>query len=336
LCIQPISHNLVIGNGPSAIATVLSVEKARMRVPKLAWIVGVALIASTIAFWLGSIRLKLAVHRSELEVPSKLPAAPPLSAIPASAGSGVVSKSEPEPQAVAPPPPVGMVLIRAGTFMMGSNNGHHNEKPVHRVTLSAFYLDKHEVTVKEYRRCVAAGKCEALDDPAKLFSHKYCNGTHSDRQNHPMNCVARLHALQYCEWVGKRLPTEAEWEYSARGTEARTYPWGEEAPNASRAVVEGIVLDGRTEPVCSKPAGNTPEGACDLAGNVWEWVSDWYGAYSSEVQTDPRGPEQGTARVFRGGSWLDTGSVRASLRGEVADIVGNLMFGFRCARGIAR
>jgi formylglycine-generating enzyme len=117
--------------------------------------------------------------------------------------------------------------------------------------------------------------------------------------------------VNYCEWVDKRMPTEAEWEYSARGTVGRTFPWGEEAPTDSRAVVEGLVLNGRTEPVCSKPDGNTPEGVCDLAGNVWEWVSDWYGAYSSEAQTDPRGPEQGTERVYRGGSFSDPGSVRA-------------------------
>lgn len=232
--------------------------------------------------------------------------------------------------------------------MMGSANGGQREnwdnrtrgpvegeleKPVHRVTLSAFYLDKHEVTVEEYTRCVVAGKCPAVDDAAKLFSGEACNGTHSDRQQHPMNCLPWAYAVKYCEWVGKRLPTEAEWEYAARGTASRTFPWGEEVPNASRAVVEGLLLDGKTEPICSKPAGNTPEGVCDLSGSVWEWVSDWYAPYSSTPQTDPRGPEQGTEHVYRGGSFSEPGSVRASLRDKLGpDLLGNLMFGFRCAR----
>jgi formylglycine-generating enzyme required for sulfatase activity len=176
----------------------------------------------------------------------------------------------------------------------------------------------------------------AVDDAAKLFSGKFCNGTRSDRQKHPMNCLPWDYAVKYCAWLDKRLPTEAEWEYAARGTVSRTFPWGEQVPTASRAVVEDLVLNGRTAPVCSKPAGNTPEGVCDLAGNVWEWVSDWYGTYSSVAQTDPRGPEQGTERIYRGGSFSEPGSVRASLRDKVdPGLLGNLMFGFRCARGVS-
>ena len=325
-----------------------------MRVPRLAGIVGVAVIALTIVCCSGRTALKPAVHRDEPDVPNEVPATPPASKSPALPVSAPVSEPEPEARAATPPPPppVGMVLIHAGTFMMGSVNGYQREnwvdrmmgpnhgeleKPAHRVTLSAFYLDKHEVTVREYQRCVAAGKCVAVDDAGTLFSGKHCNGTRRDRQEHPINCLPWDYAVKYCEWVDKRLPTEAEWEYSARGTAGRTFPWGEEKPTASRAVVEGLVLNGNTAPVCSKPAGNTPEGVCDLAGNVWEWVSDWYAPYSSDAQTDPRGPERGTERVYRGGTFSESGSVRASLRDKVdPDLLGNLMFGFRCARGVSR
>jgi formylglycine-generating enzyme required for sulfatase activity len=323
-----------------------------MCVPRVAWVVGVALMASTIACWSERIVSKPVVHRDEPDVASEVPA-PPVSKSPALPAPAPVSEPEHEPRAATPPhpPPVGMVLIRAGTFMMGADDGYKREnwthrtmgpvngdqeKPVHRVSLSAFYLDKHEVTVKEYQRCVAAGECEAVDDADKLFSGTSCNGTRSDRPKDPINCLPWDYAAKYCGWVDKRLPTEAEWEYSARGTESRTFPWGEEVPTASRAVVEGLVLDGRTAPVCSKPGGNTPEGVCDLAGNVWEWVSDWYGTYSSDAQTDLRGPEKGTERVYRGGSFSEPGSVRASLRDKLDPRAhGNLMFGFRCARGVS-
>ena len=310
-----------------------------MRVPIAAWCVGAALVTASIALWRGRFIGRPAVHPVEHATPTELPASPKGSTLPPATNSAPIpgSRLEPAKGAAAPTPPIGMVLIRAGTFMMGSNNGHHDEQPVHKVTLSAFYLDKHEVTVKDYRRCVAAGKCAALDNARELFSGTNCNSTRRNRPKHPINCLSWFHAVSYCEWIGKRLPTEAEWEYAARGTAARTYPWGEEARDASRAVVEGVVLEGKTEPVCSKPAGNTPEGACDLAGNVWEWVADWYGAYSSEAQTDPRGPEQGSERVYRGGNFSDYISVRGSLRAHIVPgLVGNLMFGFRCAREIPR
>ena len=163
-----------------------------MRVRRLVWIVGVELVTSTIACSSVRTESKPAVHQAEPDVPSAVPAPPPLSKSPALPVSAPVSQPEPEPRAAAPPPPppVGMVLIRAGTFMMGSDNGYQRERrlrdlmtssdngqqqaemPVHRVTLSAFYLDKHEVTVKEYQRCVAAGKCVAVDDALNCSTAK--------------------------------------------------------------------------------------------------------------------------------------------------------------------
>jgi len=260
--------------------------------------------------------------------------------------------------------PEGMVPVPAGTFRMGSPEGQGatDERPQHDVTLSAFCIDQTEVTVAAYAGCVAAGGCSAAPltvnwtnysaKERKLFS-QWCN--REDRPDHPINCVDWDQAVAYCSWKGERLPTEAEWEYAARGNDGRTYPWGKAAPSAERLNACGIdcltttgsetlprdlMYDGNdgwetTAPVGRYPEGRSPFGALDMAGNVWEWTADWYGAYSKLAETNPQGAKLGTSRVSRGGGWAtrDTNKARATNRLWRDPMIRDCDLGFRCARG---
>jgi formylglycine-generating enzyme required for sulfatase activity len=262
--------------------------------------------------------------------------------------------------------PRGMVPVPAGTFWMGSSEseGDPDEHPQHEVTLSAYCIDRTEVTVEAYAECVAAGQCSAApltvhwtDYSAEVArrNNRWCN--RQDRPEHPINCVDWEQVAGYCRWKGKRLPTEAEWEYAARGHDGRVHPWGNEAPNAKRLNVCGgeciaayerdkiqvhvtAMYDGNdgwetTAPVGSYPEGTSPFGALDMAGNVWEWTADWYGAYSKLAETNPQGPKTGTSRVSRGGGWatVDTNKVRAADRSWLTPTTRDVDLGFRCARG---
>lgn len=225
----------------------------------------------------------------------------------------------------------GMVYIPEGEFTMGSNSRNY-EKPVHKVNLSAFYIDKYEVTVDEYAACVKAGICN------KPGTGKYCNYSETERENHPINCVTWYDADTYCRWVGKRLPTEAEWERVARGTDEREYPWGNIEANCGYAVMNdgkaGCGMD-RTWPVGSKPKGASPYGVMDMAGNVWEWVTDWYDKdyYSRSPDRNPKGPDSGLHRVLRGGAWNHPANLlRTTNRSWYLPDKYYNFIGFRCAR----
>jgi formylglycine-generating enzyme required for sulfatase activity len=232
-----------------------------------------------------------------------------------------------------------MCRVPAGEFMMGCNEAVDaeclpHESPYHRVHLDEFLIDRHEVTVAAYRECVAAGACEP---PEWDWVKRYCNWRRGGRDDHPINCVEWYHARDYCRWVGKRLPTEAEWEKAARGTDGRKYPWGN-APVSCEVAVIDDGQDGcganRTWPVCSKPAGIGPYGTCDTIGNTYEWTADWYAEdyYERSPARDPQGPASGELRVLRGGSWnRQSDRARASHRvGYPADD-NPYCRGFRCA-----
>jgi len=221
-----------------------------------------------------------------------------------------------------------MVLIPAGPFTMGSDSGNDDEQPVHEVTLDDFYIDQYEVTNARYADCVAAGDCTFPnpDDP-------HCTEAYddSDKMNHPVVCVNWEQANTYCEWRGDRLPTEAEWEKAARGTDGQIYPWDDTAPNEELLNFNQNVND--TTPVGSYPDGVSPYGVYDMAGNVFEWVADWYNAnyYSNSPSQNPIGPSTGDGKVLRGGAWDSyDDDARASYRGNDDPDNHYDSYGFRC------
>lgn len=241
-------------------------------------------------------------------------------------------KSGPDPKTRYP----GMVHVPEGKFWRGADDGDPDEKPVREIFLSEFWIDTYEVTVDQYRACVKAGICSA---PASSGCGDEYNNWTQNRGDHPVNCVSWTQSDQYCRWAGKRLPTEAQWEKAARGTEGWTYPWGEAKPTCDYAVMDDGGLGcglGTTWPVGSKAKGKSPYGAYDMSGNVWEWVADWYSSdgYQSALERDPEGPKSGSRRVFRGGSfnYYVVSGLRAALRGRGVPAYVYYFLGFRCAR----
>lgn len=231
------------------------------------------------------------------------------------------------PPALEPSP----VHVSAGSFLMGSETGAADEKPIHRVMVSAFVLDRYEVTNVRYQACVQAGACTAPSLPSSnARDHYFDDPAFAD---YPVIFVSWKQAQDFCAFAGGRLPTEAEWEHAAAGNEApRTYPWGESPPDCSKANFAGCVGD--TDRVGRRPAGQSPFGAFDLAGNVWEWTADWYDAayYRQSPGEDPKGPSRGSSKVMRGGCWVSGESTlrttcrKAGLPSSWAPNVG-----FRCA-----
>jgi len=228
-----------------------------------------------------------------------------------------------------------MVYVPAGEFEMGSESGVSDEKPVHTVYLDAYRIDKYEVSNAQYAKCVAAGDCtKPMYTNSSTRSNYFGN---PEYDHYPVTNVSWHQANTYCQWAGGDLPTEAQWEKAARGTDGRTYPWGNESPtcqltNFNNGTYENPAhCKGDTSLVSDSESGASPYGALNMAANVSEWVRDWYGPYQSGDTQNPEGPSSGTARVIRGGSWFSYYRViRATYRvgGNPADA--DCVFGFRC------
>jgi formylglycine-generating enzyme required for sulfatase activity len=227
-----------------------------------------------------------------------------------------------------------LVYVPAGEFTMGSDAGASDEKPVHTVYLDAFWIDQTEVTNKQYQACVDAGTCEPPSSTSSYTHPNYYGNPEFD--NYPVIYVNWDKANRYCEvWTGGDLPTEAEWEKAARGTDERTYPWGEDI-SCDKANYQSSCV-GDTSPVRSYKSGKSPYEVYDMAGNVWEWVndyyqSDYYAALGGSA-SNPQGPSSSDARVLRGGSWsADNLNARSANRNWITPVVTSNVVGFRCAR----
>jgi len=225
-----------------------------------------------------------------------------------------------------------MVYVPEGNFTMGSND-FSDAQPVHTVYLNAYRIDKTDVTNAMYAQCVQAGNCQAPSPMVSQTRISYYGNSQYD--NYPVIYVSWNDAQAYCQWAGARLPTEAEWEKAARGTDGRIYPWGNDSPSISLLNYNGGVGD--TSAVGIYPSGVSPYGALDMAGNVWQWVNDWYGDtyYGQSPPSNPQGPSSGTYRVLRGGSWSDNEAlVRSAFRLRNDPVYADNDFGFRCTRSL--
>jgi formylglycine-generating enzyme required for sulfatase activity len=214
------------------------------------------------------------------------------------------------PTCVVPPHDASRVTVPAGRFRMGSDGGAADERPVHAVSGPAFQIDRYEVTNARYAACLKAGKCAPPSlSGSNQRAHYFDDPGFAD---YPVIFVSWDQASAFCAFEGGRLPSEAEWERAARGTDSpRTFPWGDSPADCSKANMAGC--GGDTDLVGRREAGASPYGAMDMAGNVWEWTRDWYdaGYYAHAPASDPRGPERGTLKVMRGGCWA---SGESSLR----------------------
>ena len=217
------------------------------------------------------------------------------------------------------------VWVPPGSFMIGSDDGEADEKPIHRVELGGFWLGKYEVTNAQYRAfCHATGReCPADSDQA---------------QNHPVVYISWDDARLYCDHYGLGLPTEAQWEYAAAGPDSNRWPWGNEWDDAELCWYHNQGPDGQTFPVGSFAEGASWCGTLDMAGNVWEWCADWYAVdyYRRSPQHNPLGPDASLARVLRGGSWIDHNEYdfRCARRlNDHPDYRSNNL-GFRCAKTV--
>ena len=288
----------------------------------------------------------------------------------ASAAAGAAKTTASAPPAVTVVPaaatacPAGMLRIPGGRFFMGSDerDALDFERPAHQVTLKPYCIDELEVTVDQYKRCSDQGECKRARDnewagitekERKAFD-PLCNARDPDTKGkHPVNCVDWEMANKYCAWQKRRLPTEAEWEFSARGPDGRRYPWGDEAPTAAHLnacgkecvawnKAHGMTAtamydadDGfaTTAPVGSFSPGKSRYGVQDVVGNVWEWTSDWHAPYTADSSTDPAGPVSGEDRVIRGGGWngSEASWVRPTFRYHDVPTKRSHGIGFRCA-----
>lgn len=350
LSIAPRGATPAIANTPQALAATLprigdGVRSARVLFPAMLVIAGLGA-----AWWVRS--------SGKPTAPANAP-----SSMSFSLASPTTLSRAPDAQRACPER---MVKIDGGPFFMGyeGDGALEFEKPVHAVSLSPFCIDRTEVTVAMYKSCSDAGRCpragSTVDWPSisarekKVYS-ALCNEGIAERGDHPINCVTWEMAKAYCGSIEGRLPTSAEWEFAVRGPDGRVYPWGDDPPDRLRlnacgtectrwGAAHGETFDvmhreddgyATTSPVGSFPLGRSRYGLDDVIGNVMEWVADWDGPYqrTEEAVHDPRGPENGSERVIRGGAWnaSDRAWVRPSFRFHFPSETRSHAVGLRCA-----
>ncbi len=294
----------------------------------------VAALAGGLFVIIGSILTPVVQHWLDLSVATPTPIAQPMTTPSASLtvkptqtlgiGSSMISGKD------------GMKLlyVPAGNFLMGSTSAdplaQSDEIPQHTVYLDAFWIDQTDVTNAMYAKCVSAGACNQPTDLSSSTHSSYYGNPEFD--NYPVIYVDWNIADTYCKWAGRQLPTEAQWEKAARGTDGRTYPWGNTAPDNTLLNYNQSV--GNTTQVGKYPNGASPYGALDMAGNVWQWVADWYSDtyYGNSPASNPLGPDSGQNRALRGGSWYDNSDiVRSAYRLLYNPSSSNYYIGFRCA-----
>jgi len=223
-----------------------------------------------------------------------------------------------------------MAYVPAGVFPMGNDRGGIDEQPIHPVNLDAFYMDKFEVTNGFYKACVEAGVCQPVRRKSSATRSYYYDNP--DYDTFPVIFVDWNMAQTYCEWRGARLPSEAEWEKAARGGSVVSYPWGD-TPDCNLANYGNCLAD--TSSANIYDLGQSRYGVYNMAGNVWEWVNDWYSEdyYQSSPREDPQGPDTGKEKVLRGGSWKDDYAEMRSVNREAENPARfNNLIGFRCAK----
>jgi len=225
-----------------------------------------------------------------------------------------------------------MVRVQAGAFTMGSNTRMPDEGPLHTAKLKTFLIDKYEVTNLQYQRFIEA---TGRHSPQHFQNRTFPQG----KIDHPVTYVSWYDAKAYCEWAGKRLPSDAEWEKAARGTDGRTFPWGDEfdVNNANTpARWQSLSQEGDTTPVGAFPSGVSPYGLHDMAGNVWEWTDSWYRQYPGNTHPSENYGEH--YKTLKGGSWWDCSFYQCGLSAPVYNRsffdrqTKNSSFGFRCAK----
>jgi len=347
-----VERSLVTGSPPTGQPPVAPAARARGG----PWIAIALALAGVVALALGGIVLVRRPRADRAGPPALASSAPVASAL----------------LAAAPPPdcPAGMLRIPGGKFFMGSDDKEDLdfERPAHQVTLDPFCIDRYEVTTDAYKACSDNGECKRAGTTNEWAGIKpnerrvfdpLCNARDLEgRGRHPINCVTWAMADGFCRSQGgARLPTEAEWEFAARGPDGRKYPWGDELPSAAllnacgtecvawgkkNKIEEGAMYqadDGyaNTAPVGTFPGGKSRYGVEDVVGNVWEWVQDWHAPYTAEVSTNPSGPATGTERVIRGGAWNGAFAawVRPTFRYHDDPEKRSYGIGFRCAKTIA-
>ena len=335
-------------SGPTGTITVMLRDQRRRRA---VWIG--ALLVTTVVVVAAFVGMREAERSAQpTGSASASGSAPPLassvaSASPTSSGTAPVPVVEEADAATAASAPKGMALIPAGRFLMGSDSGQRVEKPQHSVRITReFYIDLTEVTTDAYGDCVRDKGCSPprFHPPGRghgIATTTTCNTINDPSfARQPINCVSYEQAVTYCKHEGKRLPTEAEWEYAARGTDGRTYPWGEQEPHSCRFAIvggaEGTCGSRKgTYEVATTVDGKSPFGLFDTVGNVWEWVADDFAAYQKDEAVDPILPPRTGRGVIRGGSWdYSAAAAKAYARMSLDRALALNNVGFRCARDL--